>query len=104
MRREVFNYFAGNGVDLKRVKMIGVHRKGLDGHSIEAAAENLYDEIVKENLEVKPIRMAWEIYRKSLPATSQRTVNKEMFDAISKKLDYLMLPWWKRLFRRYDDA
>lgn len=66
MRQEVVDFYSSHGVPVDRIVSVG-RRRGFEEKSVLKAADSLYDEI-QGGKRVEPIRLAWEIFKKSGPA------------------------------------
>lgn len=103
MRKEVVDFYKHHRIPVDRMVSMGVRRRGLTADSIKEQAEKVYDEIQAGELDIEPIRIAWEVYGRS--SHSKMTANgiSSIYDAvlsIDKKLEEHMTPWYKKLWRK----
>lgn len=101
MRQEVIDFYDAMKIPVERMVQVGVRRKGLDADSVRESAEKVYEDI-KNGMEIRQIRIAWEVYGRSKPERIRSNRLADVYvkvESIEKKLDEHMMPWYKKLWR-----
>jgi len=108
MRQEVIDFYEAHRIPVKRMIAIGVNRRGLRQNSIEAAAEAVYDDI-QAGLQLKPTRIAWEVFNRSTPIRNQTASLHDISNTIEKLSNDIAAlkvilttptPWYIKLWRK----
>ena len=100
MDQKILDYYAGMKVPVHKMVFIGQTRRGLSAAAIEEAAKQLYDEI-QDGLEVRQIRLAWEVYARARKVKTQADAKeRDEMKKLRERLAWLEQPWYKRVFRR----
>ncbi len=104
MDAETREFYAVNKVPVEKMIIVGTARRGLSAASIEAAAEQRYQEI-KAGSPYRQIRLAWDVYSlaKKLKMVDDQ-VDRDEMKALKERLAILELPWRKRFWRRLKNA
>ena len=102
MKEEIEKFYADNNTPISKMVAVGVGRMYLTPASVRQAAEQVYADI-QNGLEIKPIRIAWEVYgrAKSLKIVAEKTEH-DRITKLEDELKWYRLPWRKRIFRRYE--
>jgi len=100
MDQKILEFYAGMKVPIHKMVFVGQTRRGLSAAAIEAAAEQLYGEI-QDGLEVRQIRLAWEVYARARKVKTQADAKeRDEMTKLRERLAWLEQPWYKRVFRR----
>lgn len=118
LRKEIEAFYRDNKTPIEKLIAVGVSRRGLAAPAIKEAAEAVYIDI-EQGLEVRPIRIAWEVFSRAKriqgatdvasQAKQEHKENKEiqrlegdivaLRETLSQYKAYCALPWWKRVRR-----
>lgn len=104
MNDEVKHFYLENKTPIEKIIAIGMNKMGLSRASLEEALERVYDDI-QGGEEIKPIRVAWKVYAlaKQLKIADEVRDMKEL-ENLKKELAWYKQPWWKRVFRSYENV
>jgi hypothetical protein len=100
MNQEIIDFYTDNKIPLEKIISVGANRFGLKPEFIERAASEVYFAIISGDLQIKPIRYAWEIWAraKTKKAEYAEKENQEI-KALKKKIKFYEQPFYKRWFR-----
>jgi len=101
MKQEITEFYNKSNIPIERMVAIGVARQNLTREAIQEAASVLYNEI-KCGLEIKPIRVAWEVFARAKhlviqAKASEDTRLKSLQSEVNRLHKYIRQPWYKRL-------
>lgn len=103
MKQEVIDFYKIHKIPIEKMVQVGTERRRLSAPNIRQAAENLYNEIL-DGLELKPIQLAWEVYKRAahIGAVSEEDKARDYESIISKmaaEIAYYKMPFYKKWFR-----
>jgi hypothetical protein len=65
MKQEAIDFYAKHKIPVSKMINIGVGRKRLTAESIKLAASEVYEDISNGKVDLRPIRIAWEVYARA---------------------------------------